>query len=158
MINLGSYKQHSSKIIIAYPIFKKDKMFTISLKNVLKGKWNTFVLKQHDETTELLSLHNDINVGSSDEFKWKYIGYIPVESRVIGIFDLKFYLDNSVYGENNKDIWFKQIKASTLESPNYASVVPYGVVSDTYYEDGLYDVYYTNINSKVVGIKIDLKN
>lgn len=160
-IELGSYIQESSKVIVADPIFKNDSMFTITINNIAKGVWNAILIQAYRKDSkdyingELICLHESIkkDLRSIDKLKWKYYGDFTSETRVNVVFDLKYY-KKYLLGPNY-DKWFNKLENIILTPNNFAGVIPFGAVSDSNFEDGIYDVNVVKVNDKIVGIKIE---
>ena len=137
LLKLGSFKV-ADEIIVADPCYHFDKFGTVTLHNVLTGK---YIATAEVEKNLVVSLHISHSNFKNDILESEKVGYIAVDSGQAGFFDLDFFRKNQG-GEVGDLNSFYGLACATTLSPKQASVIKKrGVVSSSGFGDGCYDVY-----------------
>ena len=137
LLKLGSFKV-TDKIVVADPCYDYDKFGTVTLDNVLSGKYIATAEVANNSIAALHISHSDFK---NDIFESENVGYIAVDSGQAGFFDQNFYRKNhgGEVGDLNS---FYGLACSTTLSPKQAGVIKKrGVVSSSGFGDGCYNVY-----------------
>ena len=137
LLKLGSFTV-TDKIIVADPCYDYDKFGTVTLDNVLSGK---YIATAEVEKNLVVALHISHSYFKNDILESESVGYIAVDSGQAGFFDLDFFRNNQG-GEVGDLNSFYGLACSITLSPKQAGVIKKrGVVSSSGFGDGCYDVY-----------------
>lgn len=143
--------------------FSKDKVMT--------GEWDSYV--EYDEESGrvamLRALNSDITYRELDELKWEACdGFIGVDTGQAGIYDSKYFKDDSIVGDyplaeyitnidEKGEKWYSMCCQQTYDESNpkkRAGTIPYGVVSSSGWGDGAYDYGVTKKNGLICGVEV----
>lgn len=164
--DIGTFIIESGVARISDPCYTKDDRSCGVIKNVKKGTWNAIVLYNDDcgkIVSELIVSHNDFIKRN----KYTYENFeVGVDSGQAGVFDNKYYLDDSsVAHMTDKDRlydgkickdepWYSWCCDRTSSKSN-AGVIPFGAVSSSGYGDGVYSCcVHKNNDDEIDSIKI----
>ena len=137
LLKLGSFKV-ADKIIVADPCYDYDHLGTVTLHNVLSGK---YIATAEVEKNLVAALHISHSNFKNDILESENVGYIAVDSGQAGFFDLDFYRKNEGGEVGDLNTFYGLACAITL-SPKQAGVIKKrGVVSSSGFGDGRYDVF-----------------
>ncbi len=162
MENIGKFKIKSGKIIITDPCYEKGIWCQERAENVKKGTWSAYIKKTNDQLfgeriSELIAVHDDFDI---EEMNFeKHSNNIGVDSGQAGIFDEKYYKDDSIVKDNmlshirSDEKWYSMCCKQSL-SEEQAGVVLFGCVSSSGYGDGNYSHYVCFVNDEIVAVKI----
>jgi hypothetical protein len=169
-IKLGTFKVESGEVRISDPCYAKDTWCAGVLKNVKKGTWIAKA-RVFDEGSwgerigYLIAVNEDYRFRFDDPREDTAID-VGVDSGQAGIFDEKYYKDDSVFADKTdkdrkykvaicpEDIWYSFNCDVTLFDPN-AGVIPFGCVSSSGYGDGIYNCSVIKEKGEIVAIVID---
>lgn len=160
------------EVMVSDPCYDDPTWCQHKLKNVLPGEYSVYN-KYHDagdwgrRNSMLIAVHQDYLL---DDLRWRMCesANIGVDSGQAGIFDLPYYRKDSVfeneesnflknfrnYSGEEGDVWYSHMCDRTLGDEGWGHF-EHGVVSQSGYGDGSYNLYLSTINRKVVGICID---
>ena len=137
LLKLGSFTV-TDKIIVADPCYDYGNLGTVTLHNVLAGKYIATAEVVNNRITALAISHVNFK---NDILKSESVGYISVDSGQVGFFDLDFYRKNEGGEVGDLNSFYGLACAITL-SPKQAGVIKKrGVVSSSGFGDGCYDVF-----------------
>ena len=137
LLKLGSFTV-TDKIIVADPCYDYDKFGTVTLHNVLAGK---YIATVEVEKNLVVALHISHSNFKNDILESENVGYIAVDSGQAGFFDLDFFRKNEGGEVGDLNTFYGLACAITL-SPKQAGVIKKrGVVSSSGFGDGRYDVF-----------------
>lgn len=108
--SIGTFEIESGKIIVSDPCYedKGGNHWQALLENVLKGKWHALIEEDGGSfrVAQLIAIHSDYEL---DDMNWQeYPNRIGVDSGQAGIYDLKYYADDSCVGSDK--IYHKETK------------------------------------------------
>lgn len=169
-IKLGTFKVESGEVRISDPCYKKDTWCAGVLKNVKKGTWiaRAWAFDEGswgERIGYLIAVNEDYRFRFDDPREDTGID-VGVDSGQAGIFDEKYYKDDSVFADKTEknrkygeaicadDIWYSWVCDITLAEPN-AGVIPFGCVSSSGYGDGSYNCSVIKEKGKIVAVVID---
>jgi len=166
--NIGYFKIESGNVRVSDPCYERDAWCSGVLTDVKKGTWNAYVLVSDEgewgsRVKQLLVTHELYR----DNENWKIANFeVGVDSGQAGIFDNKYYKDDSVVARftdldrKNKtkicedEPWFSWCCDKTLGIPG-GGVVPFGAVSSSGFGDGGYVCFFNkNKDGEIDAIKI----
>ena len=137
LLKLGSFTV-ADEIIVADPCYDYDKFDTVTLHNVLSGK---YIATAEVEKNLIAALHISHSDFKNDILESESVGYIAVDSGQAGFFDLDFFRKNHGGEVGDLNTFYGLACAITL-SPKQAGVIKKrGVVSSSGFGDGCYDVF-----------------
>ena len=137
LLKLGSFTV-TDKIIVADPCYDYDKLGTVTLHNVLSGK---YIATAEVVNNLVIALHISHSNFKNDILESESVGYITVDSGQAGFFDLDFFRKNQGGEVGDLNTFYGLACAITL-SPKQAGVIKKrGVVSSSGFGDGCYDVF-----------------
>lgn len=160
LYKLGNFINESGVLFISDPCYDIDTWCTARVK-AKTGEWISFVEKSDEgdwgnRCAVLFAYHKDYPLTDSDDININCSG-IGVDSGQAGIFDEKYFKDDSVATPSNfipDEPWYSMCCSKTL-SKKQADVIPYGAVSSSGYGDGVYSYYVKeNESGEVVAVKI----
>ena len=137
LLKLGSFNV-TDKIIVADPCYHFDTLGTLTLDNVLSGK---YIATAEVVNNLVVALHISHYNFKNDILENEKVGYIAVDSGQAGFFDLDFFRKNhgGEFGDLNS---FYGLACAITLSPKQAGVIKKrGVVSSSGFGDGCYDVF-----------------
>ena len=162
-MNIGSFEQITSSMIISDPSYtydpKDDVSFSYVIDRVKEGKYNVYVTLRDNHVESLMAVHSILSVYGDE---WKETGSIGVDTRQAGIYDLSTYRDDNSVKEyprtdyevdNPGDEWYNVNSIITTKNSS-SGVLLNGTVSSSGYGDGEYPVYTLGYNNNVIGVKI----
>jgi len=121
---------------------KEIKEVGVVVNNVKPGIWSSYVAVTSENDVQSLVAHNIVEPTIG---RWKIVGTVPVDGGLLGIFDL------TRYWKKDDDLF-----DSTPFIVHDKSGEPSGVISESGYGDGVYDVSVcTNDDGFVVAVKIE---
>ena len=137
LLKLGSFKV-TDKIVVADPCYDYDKFGTVTLHNVLSGK---YIATAEVVNNLVASIHISHSNFQNDILESESAGYIAVDSGQAGFFDLDFFRKNEGGEVGDLNSFYGLACAITL-SPKQAGVIKKrGVVSSSGFGDGCYNVF-----------------
>jgi hypothetical protein len=159
-IYLGTFDQTSDKILVSDPCYELEKdedTFKINfiLNNAQQGKWNTWVIidRENGRNAELIAISDTMSIDCKtlDSNFWSNMHEmaICVDSGQAGIYDAAHFKD-----DNDNDKWYDMNCKITISHEHCAGIIPYGIVSKSGYGDGIYDLFVSKKNKKIVGVRI----
>ena len=168
MKKIGQFEVKSGKIKVSDPCYDKaDGFLGATIPNAKKGTWNAFVVNVDkgswgNRVGHLIACQGDNQIDKNDSRWEKNPGEIAVDSGQAGIYDEKWFKDDSVV------VGLKRLSEEIIceDKPWYSfncdrtigrhgGVIPYGAVSSSGFGDGGYDCYTITIKGKVVAVMID---
>ena len=168
-INLGPFEVTSDKLVISDPCYHLGTWCMGTLSNVEPGLWTASigVVDTGDfgnRIAYLSAFHQD----SPDIRDLKVCPAsfeVGVDSAQAGIFDFGHFQDESVIEDQELtdfgSRWFTFCCYQTLDSEHHAGLIPYGVVANSGFGDGVYSCnYYTEAgkaDTPVCGVVIDFE-
>lgn len=164
IVIIGSFKQESNQIFVSDPSYeyitkeheKNSKLMKLNLviNNVKPGKWKVILrIKKNevDRNAELICIHESF-FRADLKYQWEKEKHkIGIDSGQAGIYDLKYYRND---GKKSGDAWYEMNSQLSSKPTDYAGAISYGAVSSAGFGDGIYSVYVTKNDSKIVGVKI----
>lgn len=161
MKSIGTFEIKSGKVVVTDPCYEINEKSTLNkIINVKNGTWNAYICEGHStKVCALLICHKDSNQIKQIEGLDAYtlLGYtnhitkIGVDSGQAGFFDINhFKNDDDTVNQTIADFidvndlgdkWYAMCCHLTCNTENSAGVVPYGVVAQSGYGDGRYNVY-----------------
>ena len=137
LLKLGSFTV-TDKIIVADPCYDYDNLGTLTLHNMLSGK---YIATGEVEKNLVVALHISHSDFKNDILESESAGYIAVDSGQAGFFDLDFFRKNQGGEVGDLNSFYGFACAITL-SPKQAGVIKKrGVVSSSGFGDGCYNVF-----------------
>ena len=118
ILKLGSFKM-KDKIIVADPCYEYGKFGTVTLDNVLSGKYIATAETYDNGIAALYISHSNFK---DDILESERVGYIGVDSGQAGFFDLDFYRKNEGGELEDLDSFYGLACSITL-SPKQAGVI-----------------------------------
>ena len=154
--NLGTFEVTSNKLLVGDPCYDYDSddsdgwfdlLSTIEVDN---GTWHAYAYEGKSTNVCKIVIHRD-NIQLDDIFFSEVkMACVGVDSGQAGFFDLKNYKDDFLVG-NSKIMdfsmtdkgakWYNMCCYITIKSKICGGIVPYGVVSQSGYGDGYYNVF-----------------
>jgi len=157
------FKVESGELLISDPCYDLPvEEFMQLLVKAENGYWQTKVNIKDNRISELIAEKIDVE----DEEDYRVIGTIAVDSGQAGIFDYRNYKDDDVIdyepnidfgdhrGNGDGELWYRACAAKTLNTEENYGVIPFGVVSESGYGDGRYEVSAKVKDDKATTIKI----
>ena len=144
-------------VIVSDPCYEVGTWCQKELSNVLPGAWGVEVKRTKSRITELIVRHEDYPECEISEFE---SGHIAVDSGQCGFFDTDYYKEHQPDDDyNNPASWYRRICDITLDSKGWyngwGTIDDKGVVSESGYGDGLYDLYISkNTDGEIVGMRV----
>ena len=157
IIKLGSFSVSSNQIVVTDPSFDYDEFGTITLKEVLAGKYfgkiETVALFDHSLVSALKICHSDYQ---HQDLEFAYQGRIDVDSGQAGFFDKIYFIKNQS-GEIGNLATLYGLSCSITSSPKQAGIThKKGVVSSSGFGDSFYPVFVAkNSANKIVSAFIN---
>lgn len=139
-------------------------------EQVKQGEWDSYV--EYDEESGRVAMLRAFHSSLIKEIlagDWKPCeGFIGVDSGQAGIYDSKYFKQDSVVGDyplakyimdldKKGEKWYAMCCQQTYDESNFskrAGIIPYGVVSGSGYGDGAYDYGVCKKNGLICGIEI----
>lgn len=176
-VKIGDFQQISDKMFVSDPLFDYEPKehepnsflwkLNMVIENVLPGCYQVVLLINKNEkyrNAVLVCMHQSMEDSEKkiNQYEWKKIGTIGVDSGQAGIYDLKHYRDDSIISDNNdetsketSDKWYQMNCDLTIKPTDFAGAISHGAVSRSGHGDGMYDVSIVkNDDDKVVMVKI----
>jgi len=136
ILKLGTFKV-TDKIIVADPCYHYDALGTVTLNNVLTGKYIATAEVINNRIASLAISHVNFK---NDILESESVEYISVDSGQAGFFDLDFFRKNEGGEVGDLDSFYGLACSITL-SPKQAGVIKKrGVISSSGFGDGCYEV------------------
>ena len=164
-INLGKFDIESGVVRVSDPCYDKSTWCAGTISNVKRGVWVAKAVKSDDNrVSRLVAIHKD-HLGEMANWKEEKID-VGVDSGQCGIYDDKYFKDDSVFTERSKrdrryseaicddEPWYSWNCDITLAEP-CAGVIPFGCVSSSGYGDGSYVCRTASHGKKVIAIELD---
>ena len=168
---IGEFTVVSGKVYVTDPCYEKGGRYQALVKNVKNGKWFAFIERGDEDRPAILKVvHEDYDITRAENpFDVPSVLTSPekveigVDSGQAGVFDTKFYRDDSsVVGLDRKaneaicedEPFYSMCRSRTLSWIG-AGTIPYGAVSSSGYGDGCYDAFvFKDAKGKVIDIRI----
>lgn len=162
VLNLGTINLNG-KVYAIDPCYSIDTWCMALIKNIKKGKYHCFAT-QSDEgdwgkrISELTIVHDE-HKESIDSLMWEMTDFsIGVDSGQAGFFDEKYYEKyhkGADVDDNAEDSqWYNRVCNITLNGDWCGTIDDKGVVSESGYGDGGYDVFAVYDDDSIVALKI----
>ena len=169
---IGDFEVESGSVMVSDPCYKPGTWCQAKLDDVYNGKWKAWAIQRDGRVAELIAscmiVDDPYDIGETliDPERKKPFD-IGVDSGQCGIFDAKHYQQDSdivddpefdaILGEGTTkhgvgDRWYNACCDITLEGGE--GVIPFGVVCQSGYGDGSYDLYVEKHAGKIISIKI----
>ena len=148
---------NTGKVIVTDPCYEPANGYNRLLKNVLPGNWNCTARKKNcgpwgSRITSLTIRHEDYPKGRIEEYE----GCVAVDSGQCGFFEPGYYEEN--YKDDaydNLESWYRRVCGRTSSEPCWGVFEGMGVVSESGYGDGCYDIYsLRNDSGYIVGLRL----
>lgn len=148
---LGSFYARN-KIQVSDPSYNFGDSGTITLENILNGKYLATIEFENDCIAYLHICHQDF---FNDIFEFENIGFIAVDSGQAGFFDFNYFIHNHGGTFDNLHSFYGSACAIT-SSPLQAGIINnFGVVSSSGFGDGCYNVFVAkNDDNKIIAAYI----
>jgi len=167
---IGNFECVSGKLTVSDPCYDTDVWCRGELDNTMLGTWDAEagIVDAGEWGTRVALLtaqHESYDEDAEGDLTEHIAEFeVGVDSGQAGIFDAKYYRDDSVFGSDKPmfevgitepgGVWYGFCCDVTL-SNELAGIIPYGVVSSSGYGDGRYwCVYYTDTDDFVVKVTI----
>jgi hypothetical protein len=144
---IGSFELKSTFLRVSDPAYEKDTWCTGLIGNCIPGKWNACILRDSGVIAELIVYESN---NDSNSVHWDLTDFdIGVDSGQCGFYDEDQYVD----GNRRHDQDAGEFYDSILNLDN--GMLPYGVISQSGYGDGLYSCYIAkNSGGFVIAAKV----
>ena len=163
--SVGSFVNESGRFAISDPCYEPDVWCRGELENIKAGTWNAEVGMTDAgsgwgvRVAMLIATHESCDEDAGIDLTERRAEFeVGVDSGQAGIFDAKYYRDDSVFGVSEGDetgeVWYDHCCSATLSEAR-VGIIPFGVVSSSGYGDGGYEcVYYTDADNHVVKVVV----
>lgn len=169
---VGSFVIESGQVVAKDPGYNimNGSIFSDMIIPVENGTWNTYIKYSTEQIFRIseLIVCNQKFEDKIKNGKWKKITEVDVDTGQAGIFDVKYFRDDSVVDSTFKlasyvkiidkgDKWYSMCCATTYDEKikNYlGGAIPFGAVSSSGYGDGTYNVYGISVGKNIVALQI----
>lgn len=162
MRDLGDFVNETGILLIADP--GHDERSGILLEQTRKGTWRGYSLGNKDGVliAALYARHSDCEALTAAGSEWEPLAAsLGVDSGMAGIFDVDYFRFGDIIPEEPRSKypglsrWYRACMDQAA-SESRAGVIPYGVVSEAGYGDGLYPVWVCkDSDGCICAVKID---
>jgi len=154
------FTNESGKLKISDPCYEDDSCGVIV--KAKKGEWVARTEPMDNRVGALICCHKDYKDHPCNDELWESIGELGVDSGQMGVFDNKYFNDDSTvnlvpkhtadWTAGDHTNWYRQCCELTLEEQ--AGALKYGVVSSSGYGDGSYNCKVIRQGKEVVAIMV----
>lgn len=148
---------NSGKVIVTDPCYEPNCGCNTLLNNVLSGTWICTVVRKNykdwgNRIQSLMIRHEDYRKGRFNE----QVGFAAVDSGQCGFFDPEYFEKNQPDDDfDNLKSWYRRVCEITLHEPSWGTIEGLGVVSESGYGDGCYEIRAVrNESGYIVGLKL----